>query len=108
MQSNGRYVRMLDEALSRPLDRRRGKTRGRVLAFVYAYTAAHGGVFPTLQMIVEALGLSNRSHAHFHLQKLVELGELEATAGPASYRIPGASYKNPPLPGWARPAGGEL
>lgn len=95
--------------MTRTVVGQKNDTRGRVLAFVYDYTAAHNGVFPSFQAIVNGLALSSKSQVYYHLQKLVEMGELEAINDKCQvgYRIAGAGYTNPPLPAWARPNGGD-
>lgn len=56
----------------------------RILAFIKAYIAQHGYP-PSYSEIGDGVGLYSKSSVHSHIQKLIQLGELE-TDHPGSPR----------------------
>jgi SOS-response transcriptional repressor LexA len=81
---------------SKPMSRRRAE----ILAFLYDYTAAHGGMSPTIREIGEAVGTESTSTVYYNLRILRDQGFV--TFGGDSRKrhigIVGARYINPPLP----------
>lgn len=46
----------------------------KLLSYIQAYQAAHGGVAPTIAEMAEGLGVASTSHAHRVLVKLEQRG----------------------------------
>jgi SOS-response transcriptional repressor LexA len=57
------------------------RTRERILAYIIEYKAAHDGVSPTYDEIMQGVGVNSKSVISHHIGILVETGYLRRVIG---------------------------
>lgn len=71
------------------------KIRNNILAFITEYIQQHGYA-PTYREIGEGVNLKSTSSVYSHIERMLELGDLETDVGigvPRALRVPGWNYQ---------------
>lgn len=90
-----------DGANNQAIKGKLSRVQAQIVVFVWEYTEMQNGRPPSIREVLDAVDLKSTSGIEFQFAQLVKKGWLELGGNDGDSRrvqVPGAIYKNPPLP----------